>query len=339
MRISALPFVLAIAIGSGAAGAPPPAAELVRLDEAFRIAERLGPRVWPDFTADEAPVLLLANEREYLLNTPGGAEGFEPVNARFRGRGVFARAKVFPPGLEASFPAIGRECVVIGTAEATGKSGARWTLIVLHELFHVFQAEHLGLGERVSKLSIAKDPSGQWQLDHPFPYREPSIGRALHVVGYGLFRTLESSADRAYQAEVAAESLETLLDLLAALHPDEGHGEYLRFAATKEGLARWFEYRIAREAAAAWEPSPRFSELEGADAFARVWEESYAALPNQIKHLGRVSRSRSEFYNLGLGLALVLDQIDPAWQARLSDAWLDRAFLDSVAAARPAASP
>lgn len=317
-----------------AAPPPPPAAEIIRLGEAFRIAEELGPLVWPGFTASGAPVLLVAGEHEYLLNT-SGAEGFEPMDATFRGGPVVVRPRIFPPGLEASFPAIGRETVVIGTAAATGKSGARWTLIVLHELFHVFQANRLGLGERVARLSIQKDDDGQWQLEHPFPYRDPKIERALHVVGFTTFAALESDRTKE-MAAVAAESLAVLLDLLESLYPGEGHDEYLRFVATKEGLARYFELRIAREAARSWTPSAEFRDLEGVDAFAQAWRDRYESLPFQIKHLGRVSRSRSELYNLGLGLALVLDRLGDPWQPALaSDAnsWIDRVFIDSLTAA------
>ena len=37
---------------------------------------------------------------------------------------------------------------------------------------------------------------------------------------------------------------------------------------------------------------------------------------------GRVARSRTEFYHLGLGKCLLLDRLEPAWKARYVDAGL-----------------
>ncbi len=56
-----------------------------------------------------------------------------------------------------------------------------------------------------------------------------------------------------------------------------------------------------------------------------------------VKHLGRVSQSRNEFYNFGLGLGLLLDRVKPDWQSSYFDAglWLDDIYRAS-AESRPA---
>jgi hypothetical protein len=55
-------------------------------------------------------------------------------------------------------------------------------------------------------------------------------------------------------------------------------------------------------------------------------------MPLQIKQLGNVSQSRNEFYNYGLGMALVLDRIAPEWQKKYFDPgeWLDDLLHDAT---------
>ena len=53
----------------------------------------------------------------------------------------------------------------------------------------------------------------------------------------------------------------------------------------------------------------------GFSSYAEVWAERYELNELfQLKHSGSVSRSRLEFYSLGLGLALALDRLAPRWK-------------------------
>ncbi|HSP14139.1 MAG TPA: hypothetical protein VLV78_05245 [Thermoanaerobaculia bacterium] len=315
---------------------------IVRLNEAFRIAGVLGPRVWPGFTATDAPVILIDGESEYLLNIDGAAEGFTASAQTFRGRPVYVRPRVFPPNLRASFPAVmGRATVVMGTPSGSGTrgDGAIWTVTVVHEMFHVFAYNH-GEPEKVAALAIGPPREAQWQLDYPFPYHDERVRRAMHVAGCDLYRCIESSADLPYESGVADEAVHTLGDLLDAAFPGRKDLAYARFVATKEGVARYFEYRVAELAARDYSPTPDYAKLDGTDAFAMAWDNFYKAMPFQIKHLGNVSQSRSEFYSLGLGLALVLDRIEPEWQKRYfeSGVWLDGQLHDAAQRVKAASS-
>ena len=279
-----------------------------RLNEAFRIAETVGSRVWPGFDVHDAPIVLVTESTEYLLNTKDGAAGFAVTDERFRDRPVFTRARVFPPNLLASFPAIGRPAVVVGTPEATQHKPETWTIVILHELFHVYQ-EELGMSERAAALQIGSRDDGQWQLDYPFPYTDERITNALHVLGHEIYRALESTGDR---GEVVSEALQTVMDMIRLIEPKTKSAEYLKFVITKEGLARYFEYRVAKEL--------------GSE------DEKYKAMLLKIRDLGRVSRSRTELYALGMGLALLLDRLQPGWQRTYfqSSLWLDDYFVRSA---------
>jgi hypothetical protein len=328
-RITITLFAVFLAMPLGAEVAPQ---HLVRLAESFRMAEVLGTRVWPGFTAADSPVILVDGEREYLLNSSDRPEGFAPTAQIFRGRTVYARPRVFPPGLQASFPAIGRPVVVIGTPEGTDTKPAIWTIVVLHELFHVYAFNH-GEVDKVESLDIAPGSNdGQWQLTYPFPYTDARVRRAMHVAGHDLYRCIENSADLAYDASVADEAVRTFGDLVDALFPGTKDRAYMKFVITKEGVARYFEYRIAELAARDYKPTSEYAALDGADAFSKAWESYYKPMPLQLKHLGNVSQSRGEFYNFGLGVALVLDRIEPGWQKKYFDAsvWLDDLLHDAT---------
>jgi hypothetical protein len=310
---------------------------LVRLAESFRLAERLGPRVWPGFAAADTPILLIDGEREYLLNNSGAAPGFTTTAQTFRGRPVLERPRVFPPGLQASFPLIDRPAVVIGTPEATGTAPAVWTIVVLHEMFHVF-AFSRGEVDKVASLGIGPRLDAQWQLSYPFPYDDARVQRAMHIAGRDLYRCIESGEDLPYEANVADEALRTFADLLDLAAPGKKDYAYAKFVSTKEGVARYFEYRIAELAARDYRPSAEYAKLDGADAFVRAWKSYYQAMPFQIKHLGNVSRSRNEFYNLGMGIALVLDRISPDWQRHYFEqgVWIDDLLHDAAPAVKAA---
>ena len=332
--------VLGLAFSGGTFGDAPPLAEVqrIRLEEAFHLVERLGQRVWPEFEADGAPVLLIAGKTEYVLNQERAPRGFSAVAGdRFRNRPVFARPAERSPQLLATFPIDGISTVVIGTAEQTDRSPTTWVLTVAHELFHVFQAGR-GMNAKIAALEIGPPEDPMWHLEFPFPYEDPDVQRAMHLLGYNLYRTARPGADDpssiAYDARTSYEALGNLFLLLDLRYNDDRNANYLRYQTAKEGVARYFEYRIAEEAAGSgYRPLESFARSEGFVPYREVWEDRYASELNQIKHAGRVSRSRLEFYSLGLGLALTLDRLDADWKSRYFEAevWVDDLLHDAAA--------
>lgn len=333
---------------SSAPGVPPlPAEQRLRLNEAFHLVETLGPAVWPGFNGRQAPVVLSVGDVEYLLNRTEPLNGFEAVSGdTFRDRPVFARERVFSPALLATFPVNGVTSVVIGTAERTERSVAAWVLTVAHELFHVFQAER-ELDEKVLALAIGPPDESDWHLDYPYPYDDEAVRNAMHLLGYNLFRCVQHPDDAdadavTYDARVAHEALENLLLLLDLRFDEPRHAAYFRYQTGKEGVARYVEYRLAGLAAqGSYEPLPGFARSVGGAEYATIWNDHFASgLIHTIKHAGRVSSNRVEFYGLGLGLALTLDRVQPDWKKSYfeEDLWLDdllhRALDGTVAGCR-----
>lgn len=331
----------ALAEGSGLPELPRD--QRLRLEEAFHLARTLGPRIWEGFEGREAPVLLIAGEREFLLNRDGAPEGFSRSGGKpFRGKPVFVRPRQLSPALLATYPALGFETVVVGTAEQVGRSPVHWVVTVAHELFHVFQAAR-GLDKKVASLAIGAPDDASWHLGFPFPYDDGDVRSALHLLGYSLFRaaTADDPAGASaitYDARTAAEAMDVLEVVLSARHADPRHMSYLRYQSAKEGVARYVEYRLAREAATGeYRPLEAFQAAEGANAYRNLWQSTYGDMLYQVKHLGSVSRSRLEFYNLGLGLALTLDGLGVEWREEYFEpgVWLDD-LLRTAAGRAPA---
>ena len=168
------------------------------------------------------------------------------------------------------------------------------------------------MSERAAALQIGSRDDGQWQLDYPFPYTDERITKALHVLGDEIHLALESRDGLAGRAAVVSEALSTVMEMIRLVEPKTKSAEYLKFVITKEGLARYFEYRVAKEL--------------------RSEDEKYKAMLLEIRDLGRVSRSRTELYALGMGLALLLDRLQPGWQRTYfqSSLWLDDYFIRSA---------
>ena len=115
---------------TASAGPGIPAADRVRIAEAFRLSERLGERVWPGWRGVPFAVLLVTADREYLVRHPRPSADFTRLgHDPLLGGEVFVRRRVFPPTLQATFPAVGGVAtVVIGDAEHTGLRSTAWVL-------------------------------------------------------------------------------------------------------------------------------------------------------------------------------------------------------------------
>lgn len=297
---------------------PLPTEEKTRVGQAFRLVEEEGEHVWAGFKAEDAPVLLIVGDTEYLLNSTLPPEGFSLLpGEEFLGRPVFARGRVFPPQLQASFPAIGRETVVLGTAGQTGLSPTAWAYVLGHELFHVFQASQ-GLNEKIHALAIGPPEDSNWHLSFPFPYAEPEVASKLRQLGDALHNALETGPEEREQLLLEARRANaTLRELRALLDRDSGDARaynYLRYQTGKEGVARYVEYRLAQRTAES-----------GETAAAALWQERYAGLLSQLDDEQTAQRQRSQFYVVGLGLALLLDRLDPGWKEHFFERglWLD----------------
>ena len=318
-------ILLAGSLSIQAAQHPPlPDQHRIELLEAFRLAAELGPQIWPGFELGQPPVLLIVGETEYLLNRDKAPDNFaKQEGQRFNSAPIFARPRQMSPAMTAAFPALGDgvDTVVVGTPQQTQRTPAGWTLMVAHELFHTFQGRR-GLHQKITSLKIGPPEDSSWHLGFPFPYSEPDIENALHLLGYSIYRAASLPEDAAqnqlkYDSTVAKEAWHNLVRLLELRFGDDRYANYMRYQIAKEGVARYFEHQMAQLAAqGGYRPGAEFASSQEADPYRKIWDEVYSPQLYLIKHAGHVSRSRSEFYGLGHGMALLLDRLSPDWKER-----------------------
>ena len=120
------------------------ATDRTRLAEAFRLADRLGDRIWPGWNKAPFAVLLVTPEHEFLIRHPLPSPDFEKIGFdKELDSDVFFRKRTMSPGFLATFPAIRGSMVstiVVGQAENTWvKTSTPWVVTLLHEHFHQLQ--------------------------------------------------------------------------------------------------------------------------------------------------------------------------------------------------------
>ena len=187
-------------------------ADRARLADAFRLAEELGDEVWPGWSRAPFAVLLVTPEREFLVRHPAPPAGFARVgHDSTLGSDVYARPRVFPVNLLATFPIGGPlPVIVIGTPEQTRKSTTGWILTLLHEHFHQLQFSRPGYYAGLNALGLARgDTTGMWALNYAFPYQSPTVNVP--------FDSLRSALGRVVQGDTTAGAVEAVRRARAAL--------------------------------------------------------------------------------------------------------------------------
>ncbi|MGI8735534.1 MAG: hypothetical protein ACR2LM_19790 [Pyrinomonadaceae bacterium] len=100
-----------------------------RLAEAFRMGDRIGDQVWPNWSKAPFAVLLVTPEHEFLIRHPTPSADFASLgHDAVLKSDVYYRKRNFPAHFLATFPAISGSMVstiVVGQAENTSAKTSR----------------------------------------------------------------------------------------------------------------------------------------------------------------------------------------------------------------------
>ena len=304
--------LLLVWVSRGVAAQVPETDDLVRIAEAFRLADVVQTSAWPGWDTTPFPVLLVSGDREFLIASRNVPAGFTPIGrSMLLQADIWSRPRQFDPGLLATFPAFGPPpVVVIGRAEVTGKRSVAWVLTLLHEHFHQYQMSEPGYYAEVEQLGLSGgDQTGMWMLNYPFPYESPKVAGAFASASRELGRLLVKSSRpdrrRFWQRYTG------FLDILS-----EQDRRYLSFQVWQEGVARYVELRIAELAAQTYKPSLEFRQLPDVAPFANAADSMRASILSELAAPDLAKQKRVGFYAFGAGLALLLDQDGSAWKGR-----------------------
>lgn len=312
--------------------------DLALIEEAYHLWTTQADKIWPGASKLRTPMIYIGETEEYAIGFDHPLKGF--AQAGFAQAGIAQasiannklgpvqiRTRSFPRNLSASFPVEGTATVVIGRPEALQMSPEAWAITACHEMFHVYQSSR-GSTDKINSLKIGPPEESGWQLSFPFPYRDPDVMRLIHLQGYLLWLTANESGgeDAMYNAGTALEANRVYRSRLDNLMPDGKAKNYSLFQEWSEGVAAYTEFKIAEAAATSnHQPTAAFSKLPDFQGYASVWKAAYQHRPYLVKHAGRAAKDRTAFYHLGMGKALALDVVLPAWKTKyfLPGLWLD----------------
>jgi hypothetical protein len=295
----------------------PGAADRVRIAEAWRILDRFGDDLWPEFSKAPRAVLLVTAKTEYLFYHPSPTTDFSFVAFdSVTASDVYARDRVFDKRLLATFPAVaGVPTVVIGEPRNTEAShSTRWVATLLHEHFHQYQQAQSGYYEDALALGLAgDDTTGMWMLDYPFPYESREVNEAFSSLCRQLFDAVDSIGQASFRSKLRAylDSREAFRRILG-----EKDYAYFSFQVWQEGIARYTEYVLVRQAGVAYTPTQAFTALPDRVAFDKDASETLDHILAELRRVSLNKAKRSAFYHVGAAEGRLLDEVSPGWQGR-----------------------
>lgn len=318
---------------------------LLLLREAFQLVNRVGNELWPGWANVPLTVLVVAEDHEFLVNTPGDWEpsaGFEPADQEFLGRPIYRRRRTLPMALRAAFPVDGVPAAVVGAWRQGEESPNEWATTLVHEWFHVLQM-HRDEESKVEALDLAGATYPSLQLDYPFAYGDHDIANALHLLGNALYdfwersRNLPRAMQRTFVAQTSWAALRNFETLVRLKYGDDAYS-YFRYQTWKEGVARYTEVHVTLraaelDAAGRLRPVAGFETIAGAVPYRRLFEEVTRTNFWEIRPSVVDGADPTAFYGIGHGLAELLDEIHPEWKARYfeEETWLDDLVTEKMA--------
>jgi hypothetical protein len=291
-------------------------ADRTRLAEAFRLADDVGNKVWPDW--DKAPfaVLLVTPDTEFLVRHPKPSEDFTTVgeDAVLKTK-IWSRKRKFSPELLATFPAVGGvPTIVIGQAENTSvKKSTRWVITLLHEHFHQLQNSQPRYFAEVDSLGLARgDKTGMWMLNYDFPYAKREVKEQFSVMAKALGDALKTRPKSDFTEKTTAY-LDARNKFRSLLSADDA--KYISFQIWQEGIARYTEYHVA-ELAAGSEPGKEFQALKDFTTYKDEARSIATGIEKELASFQLDKAKRTAFYALGAGEGLLLDAMKPDWRKK-----------------------
>ena len=315
----ALSLILLIAVSGVASQEKPKLRDVdrIRLAEAFRLKDKLGDELWTEWSKTLFAVLLVTQDKEFLIRHPRPSEDFTSLgHDALLKSDVYVRDRKFQTNLLATFPAVGGiSTIVIGQAENTAsKTSTPWIITLLHEHFHQLQDSQPNFYKETESLHLSGgDQTGMWMLNYPFPYATPEVSQQFSVLARRLVEAMEAKTPVQFSARLASylEARDALKKILSA---DEY--KYFSFQLWKEGISRYTEDRVAHWAATEYQPSAEFRNLKDFMTFAAAADQVRGGIVRELSTLKLENYKRVAFYPLGAGEGLLLDRANQKWRSR-----------------------
>jgi hypothetical protein len=317
MAKNAFILIILFIAGYSAASASPAIDDIdrIRLAEAYRVGEKLQEQIWPGWSTAPFGILFVTDDDEFLIRQAKPNSEFVSIGYdKLLKSEVFVRPRKYPKSFLATFPAFdATPVIVIGKAENTSdKTSTRWLFVLLHEHFHQLQYSRHRYFDDVNGLNLAHgDTSGMWQINFPFPYKDPAVGGRFRQLA-DLLMSAGAASNKDDRQLAVGKYLAARRDFAASLSPDDY--KYASFQLWQEGIARYTQYKIAKLAGKKMKPSKAFHSLKDFTPFDQEADRLLAVIHDEMKKMDLSTWERVVFYPFGASEGLLLDRVEPNWQ-------------------------
>lgn len=192
-----------------------------------------------------------------------------------------------------------------------------------HEAFHAYQ------GMRApEKLAVAE--AANLEFEHQYPWDDPSL-QADWQTELDLLADALQPADRTRTLELARRFLDVRAARRDSANLSPGLAAYEQQREWLEGLARYAELEIWRQAAAgSYTPLPEASALPDFEDYAGFETRRSQELDQMRRMAG--DRGDGRFYYSGMAQAFLLDRLMPDWKERAlaEGVWLEDLLAEAV---------
>lgn len=286
----------------------------IRIREAKLISDQYGNLIWDGFNEPPFSILLITNDYEYLIEhyyQPDDFERLEFDTLVFST--IHRRSTKKNKSLLATFPFEGLNTIVIGIPENTGLNSTEWILTLLHERFHQYQFSAPKYFIESDALNLADgDDTGMWQLNYPFPYKNPKVVKAYEVYTDALY-----DAVTAIGTDGWSKALDNFMKkreiFKSSLTVDDY--KYISFQWYQEGIARYTEFEFL-ELLADYEPTADLKKISDFIPFNEYRDTFYNEHLENVRTLKIEEVGRVAFYDVGFAEALILREVNPGWRRK-----------------------
>lgn len=274
------------------------------LKEALRLQQTLGDQVWPGLGSAGIPIILFNDSYEFLFKATNPPSSWTMVkDDDFFGQQYYRRSAVEPQAF----------ALPVGEEWAGSMSTLDWinrksplklsrdfyVVLILHEVFHAFQAREAA--------ALFNKALSVYALEGKYPAKDTAFKAAWDTEGSLLAAALKAQD----AAEVLAKSFEFLKNRQmrrAQASLKEDLVDFERRLEWLEGLAKYAEIRFY-ELAANHSGDPAFA---GYRRGLPYWTWDFVRLERQSGS----QESDLRFYLSGMAQARILDRLYPGWKKR-----------------------
>ncbi len=284
----------------------------VRIKEAQQISYQLGGLIWSGYNDPPFSILYITDEYEYLIEHYYQPDDFERMEYDTIIHSTLHRRKTqMNKGFLATFPFAGLNTIVIGTPENTGLNSTEWIITLLHERFHQYQYSSPKYMIETNELGLSNgDETGMWQLNYPFPYKNPQVVKSYNEYTEALYAAVKA-IDTEQWITLKDKFLKQRQAFKESLSPNDY--KYISFQWYQEGIARYTEYAFLERIVEEYEPTEEVKSLGDFVPFDSYKKEFFEKHIESVRNLKLEEVGRITVYDVGFAEALILRELNPDW--------------------------